>query len=96
MPELLTRSEVRRILAACTHPESQVMMALAYECGLRGSEVVRLKVQDLDGERGWLRIEQGKGAKDRLVTVGPLCYPLNCRPSSNSDTLISRKPVKPA
>jgi integrase len=48
------------------------MLSLAYGCGLRGSEVVALKVQHVDGERGWLRVEQGKGAKDRLVTVSPV------------------------
>jgi len=71
IPELLTRGEVRSILPACTHPKSRVMLSLAYGCGLRGSEVVSLKVQEVDGERGWLRIEQGKGAKDRLVSVSP-------------------------
>jgi len=72
IPELLTRSEVRRLLAACPHPKSRTMLSLAYGCGLRGSEVVALKVQHVDGERGWLRVEQGKGAKDRLVTVSPV------------------------
>jgi len=72
IPELLTRSEVQRLLAACPHPKSHTMLSLAYGCGLRGSEVVALKVRHVDGERGLLRVEQGKGAKDKLVTVSPV------------------------
>lgn len=71
IPELLTRREVQRILAACTRPTYRTLLSLTYGCGLRASETVALKVQDIDGEREWLRIEQGKGAKDRLVTLSP-------------------------
>jgi integrase len=45
------------------------MLTLCYGCGLRLSELVGLKVRDIDGERRLLRVEQGKGAKDRLVPL---------------------------
>lgn len=71
IPELLTRQEVHRILAACDNPKHRMLLQTVYGCGLRVSEVVALKVRDIDGERRLLRIEQAKGAKDRLVIVSP-------------------------
>jgi integrase len=47
------------------------MLTVCYGCGLRLSEVLGLRVADIDGERKLLRITQGKGAKDRLVPLSP-------------------------
>ena len=69
IPQLLTRSEVRCILAACDNPRYRMMLTLCYGCGLRLSELLTVKVSDVDGERKLLRVEQGKGAKDRLVPI---------------------------
>ena len=69
IPELLTRAEVGRILAACANPKHRMMLTLCYGCGLRLRELVSLKVRDIDGERRLLRVEQCKGAKDRLVPL---------------------------
>lgn len=69
IPELLTRGEVKRLLESLDNPKHRTLLALCYGCGLRVSELVRVRVQDIDGERGLLRIEQGKGAKDRLVPL---------------------------
>lgn len=69
IPELLTRAEVGRILACCTNPKHRMLLTTCYGCGLRVSEVVSLQVRHIDGERSLLRVEQGKGAKDRLVIV---------------------------
>ncbi len=69
IPELLTRSEVGRILSACANPKHHMVLCTCYGCGLRVSEVVSLQVRHIDGERHLLRVEQGKGAKDRLVIV---------------------------
>jgi site-specific recombinase XerD len=71
IPELLSRNEVARLLNACTNPKHRMLLALCYGCGLRVSEVVAVRVRDIDGERSLLRIEQAKGAKDRLVIIGP-------------------------
>jgi len=71
IPELLTRAEIGQIIDACTNGKSRTMLLTCYGCGLRVGELVALKVQHIDGERGLLRIEQGKGGKDRLVDLPP-------------------------
>jgi len=71
IPELLTRAEVARILAACDNPKHRMLLTACYGCGLRVSELVAVRVRHIDGERKLLRVEQGKGAKDRLVTLSP-------------------------
>ena len=71
IPELLTRAEVASILAGCSHPRYRMMLTLCYGCGLRLSELLAVRVRDIDGERRLLRVEQGKGAKDRLVPISP-------------------------
>ena len=69
IPELLTRAEVARILSACANPKHRMMLTTCYGCGLRVSELVEVKVRHIDGERRLLRVEQGKGAKDRQVEI---------------------------
>ena len=69
IPELLTRAEVRQIIEACDNDKHRMMLLTCYGCGLRVSELVRLKVHHIDGERQLLRIEQGKGSKDRMVAL---------------------------
>jgi integrase/recombinase XerD len=71
IPELLTRAEVGQILSACRNPKHRMLLTTCYGCGLRVSELVALKVRDIDSERQLLRIEQGKGAKDRQVILSP-------------------------
>jgi len=71
IPGLLTRAEVAAILAACPNARYRAMLTLCYGCGLRLSEVLAVRVADIDGERRLLRVEQGKGAKDRLVPLSP-------------------------
>ena len=53
--------------------ELQAALSLAYGAGLRASEVVSLKVSDIDSERIVIRVEQGKGRKDRYAMLPPLC-----------------------
>jgi len=69
LPDLLSREEVWRILNACIHPRDRVLLATTYAAGLRVSEVVALKVSDLDGDRMTIHISLGKGAKDRYVPL---------------------------
>ncbi|WP_296899995.1 site-specific integrase [Thiohalocapsa sp.] len=71
IPELLTQKEVERILAATANPKQHALLATCYGCGLRVTELVGLKVRHLDGDRNLLRVDQGKGAKDRNVTLKP-------------------------
>lgn len=67
VPLVLSRSEIRRILAVAPSLKARVMLSLAYGCGMRAGEVVRLKVGDIDGEQKIIRIVQSKGRKDRNV-----------------------------
>jgi len=69
IPELLTRQEVKQIVDACNNQKHRMMLLTCYGCGLRVSELVALKVRHIDGERHCLRVEQGKGAKDRSVVI---------------------------
>jgi integrase/recombinase XerD len=71
IPELLTRAEVAAIVGACAQGKHRTLLLTCYGCGLRVSELVSLKVRHIDGERELLRIEQGKGAKDRQVILPP-------------------------
>lgn len=71
IPELLTHTEVARVITACANPKHRMLLEVCYGCGLRVSELVSLRVGDIDGERQLLRIEQGKGAKDRQVIIAP-------------------------
>lgn len=69
IPELLTRREVKQILDACDNDKHRMMLMICYGCGLRVSELVAIKIRHIDGERHLLRVEQGKGAKDRAVIL---------------------------
>jgi integrase len=71
IPELLARAEVEAILDACTQARYRSMLMLAYGCGLRLTEVLAVRVADIDSERQLLHVRQGKGAKDRLVPLSP-------------------------
>ena len=69
IPDLLTRSEALRIVSFPENLKHKMLLRTCYGCGLRVSEVVALRVKDIDGERRLLRVEQGKGRKDRLIPL---------------------------
>ena len=69
LPEILSREEVARLIEAPPNPKHRLLLATIYAAGLRVSEAVRLKVGDLDRGRMTLRIEQGKGRKDRVLPL---------------------------
>jgi integron integrase len=68
LPTVLSREEVRRVLAVIT-PPWQLMARLQYGAGLRLMDVCRLRVKDLDWERGVINVKQGKGALDAVVML---------------------------
>jgi len=72
LPVILSRDEVGRLIAAAGHLKHQTALALAYGTGLRASEVVALNVGDIDSQRMTLRVEQGKGQKDRYAMLSPI------------------------
>jgi len=69
LPEVLTLAEVRRILDAHPKLRYRTMLNTIYGCGLRVSECAALRVSDIDGEQMRVRIEQGKGQKDRYTLL---------------------------
>jgi integrase/recombinase XerD len=71
IPVVLSPEEVARFLEAAPGPKYKAALSAAYGAGLRVSEVVALKVSDVDSKRMLLRIEQGKGRRDRLAMLSP-------------------------
>jgi site-specific recombinase XerD len=72
LPCVLSPDEVARLFAVLEHPRDQMLLQTAYAAGLRVSELVRLQVGDIDGQRLVLHIRAGKGGKDRLVPLSAL------------------------
>jgi integrase len=72
LPVVLSREEAARLIAAAGNLKYQTALSVAYGAGLRVSEVVALKVTDIDSQRMTLRIERGKGGKDRYALLSPV------------------------
>ena len=72
MPVVLSPEEVARFLEAAPGIKYKAALSVAYGAGLRVSEVVALKVSDIDSQRMMLRVEQGKGRKDRQAMLSPV------------------------
>jgi len=70
-PVVLSLQEVARFLDAAPGLKDKAALSVAWGAGLRVSEVVALKVSDLDSKRMVIRIEQGNGRKDRYVMLSP-------------------------
>jgi integrase/recombinase XerD len=71
IPLVISPDETRRLLAVASSLKVRVLLSLAYGCGLRAGEVVRLKVKHIDSAQKIIRIEQSKGRKDRNVMLSP-------------------------
>lgn len=71
VPVTLAPEEVARLLAAVPGLRERAAMEIAYAAGLRLSEVLNVKLSDIDSERMILRVDQGKGKKDRNVMLSP-------------------------
>jgi len=69
LPEILNRTELEQLFGAVDNLKHKTVLKTTYAAGLRVSEVVRLRIRDLDSERMTLRIEQAKGAKDRYTLL---------------------------
>ena len=69
LPQVLSQQEVLQILRSVENPKHCTMLFMVYAAGLRVSEVVRLKVKDIDSKRKLVRIQQSKGRKDRYVML---------------------------
>ena len=71
LPVVLSPEEVARLLDAAPGLKYNAALSVAYGAGLRAAEVVSLKVADIDSKRMIIRVEQGKGGKDRNVMLSP-------------------------
>jgi site-specific recombinase XerD len=92
LPPVLSPEEVKRILTLATSLKARAMLTLAYGCGLRAGEVVRLRAGDIDSEQMIIRIVQSKGRKDRHVMLPAEVLNLlrqwwKVRPSGPSDDI---------
>jgi integrase len=71
LPVVLSPEEVARLLAHAPSLKDRAALSVASGCGLHVSEIANLKVADLDSARMLIRVEQGKGRKDRYVMLSP-------------------------
>ena len=71
LPEILSPQEVSALLQATSNLKHRALLMTMYAAGLRVAEVTHLRVTDIDGQRMMIRVEQGKGRKDRYVMLSP-------------------------
>ncbi|MCI0434556.1 MAG: tyrosine-type recombinase/integrase [Gemmatimonadetes bacterium] len=69
LPAVLDRADARRLIEALPNPKHKALLMLLYSGGLRVSEVVSLRITDLDASRGLIRVRAAKGAKDRYTLL---------------------------
>jgi site-specific recombinase XerD len=69
LPEVLSAGELEKLFSTLTNQKHRVLLMTTYAAGLRVSEVVGLKVTDIDSERMMIRVQQGKGRKDRYTIL---------------------------
>ena len=70
LPEVLSEEEVKAILDATENLKHKAILMTIYSAGLRISEAINLKIKDIDSQRMQIRVEQGKGKKDRYTLLG--------------------------
>jgi integrase/recombinase XerD len=69
LPVILSRQEIVKMLNATVNPKHRLLLMVTYSAGLRVSEIIRLRVEDIDSDRELIRIRNAKGNKDRYVTL---------------------------
>lgn len=76
LPIILSVQEIQSILAVTTNPKHKLLLSLSYGAWLRVSEIVKLRIQDIDLERGTIHIRGAKGQKDRITLFPHWCTDL--------------------
>ncbi len=76
LPIVLSQEEIQKMFSVCENLKHKVILALLYSCGLRVSELINLKWQNIDRSRMIINIIQAKGKKDRQVMLAPQLIPL--------------------
>ena len=69
IPEVLTKDEIKKLLDSMSNKKSKLIVSLMYACGMRVSEILNLKISDLDFDNKTGNIRQGKGKKDRIFNI---------------------------
>ena len=69
LPDVLSKAEVGAILSATGNLKHKTLLAVIYSCGLRRSELVQMKIKDVDSKRMMIKITGAKGKKDRYVQL---------------------------
>jgi len=69
LPSVLTREEVRRLLGVIENKKTKLMIGMLYACGFRVSELINLKIKELDFEEKIGHVRQAKGKKDRIFNI---------------------------
>lgn len=72
LPNVLSKNEIKKILNAHFNIKHKTMLSIVYSCGLRRSELLNLKPNDIDSNRNLIIIRQAKGKKDRIVPLSPV------------------------
>jgi site-specific recombinase XerD len=72
LPVVPSREETARLIAAVRNLKHQIALSVAYGAGLRAGEVVSLRIVDVDSQRMTLRVQEGKGSKDRYAILSPV------------------------
>ncbi|RHX84219.1 site-specific recombinase [Leptospira stimsonii] len=76
LPDILSPLEVSNILSALPNPKHRLLLSFCYASGLRVSELVKLKPEDIDETRNSLKIREGKGKRDRFTMLSQACASL--------------------
>ncbi len=76
LPEIMSGAELDALFRSVTNIKHRAILMTTYSAGLRVSEVVSLRVSDLDSQRMVIRVEQGKGKKDRYVPLSAALLPI--------------------
>jgi integrase/recombinase XerD len=90
LPVVLSQDELRRFFAVIRNPKHKALFMTAYATGLRVSELVSLRIEDIDSGRMLIRVQHGKGQRERCVNLSPqlLCVLRDyCRPCKPDDWL---------
>ena len=89
LPVVLSPDEVQRLIASARNLYHRTLLLTLYGAGLRRSEACQLKVRDIDSQRMVLRVEQGKGGRDREFPSVPRSWP----PCERTTAGCGRRPI---
>ncbi|HYQ58459.1 MAG TPA: site-specific tyrosine recombinase/integron integrase [Draconibacterium sp.] len=71
LPRVLSKNEVKEIIKHCGNIKHRCILSLIYSAGLRRSELINLKISEIESERGLIKIKDAKGKKDRYTLLSP-------------------------